>query len=278
MIIEEEQEKACCFIEKTIKDHHKLSHAYLIETNGYSSYMLFVKKMMKMILSLNQDNTTVMKINYEIDQDQYPDIRYIIPDGLWIKKEQLISLEKEFSKKSMLDNQLIYVIDGAEKLNDSSANTILKFLEEPKEGIIAILIANNRYKVIDTILSRCQIIALTGQAMDVDDIDDYLLDFCKHLSHQNYLMIHYDDYFSHLFSTKQEALKTVETLEKSIYYYINDYSLSEKLYDTLKQYSIRQLINYLLVISEEKIKLEYNVNLKLWLNLFIIRIMEVSNV
>ena len=38
-----------------------------------------------------------------------------------------------------------YIIKNAERLNPSSANTILKFLEEPEDNIIAILLTNNRY-------------------------------------------------------------------------------------------------------------------------------------
>ena len=52
------------------------------------------------------------------------------------------------------------IIKETEKLNASSANTILKFLEEPEDGIIAILLTDNRYHVLDTILSRCQILSL----------------------------------------------------------------------------------------------------------------------
>ncbi len=48
-------------------------------------------------------------------------------------------------------------------MNLSAANSILKFLEEPEEGIIAILITNNRYELLDTIRSRCQIITLNNR-------------------------------------------------------------------------------------------------------------------
>ena len=42
----------------------------------------------------------------------------------------------------------------------SSANTILKFLEEPAPNIVAILLTKNIYQVLETIVSRCQIISL----------------------------------------------------------------------------------------------------------------------
>ena len=45
----------------------------------------------------------------------------------------------------------------ADKLNQSSANALLKFLEEPEEGIIGILLTNKADGVLPTIYSRCQV-------------------------------------------------------------------------------------------------------------------------
>jgi DNA polymerase-3 subunit delta' len=56
-------------------------------------------------------------------------------------------------------NKKVYIINNAEKLNVSSSNSLLKFLEEPPEGIIAILITNNMYQLLNTIISRCQILS-----------------------------------------------------------------------------------------------------------------------
>ena len=95
-----------------------------------------------------------------IDSGNFPEIKIITPDGLWIKKEQLQELQSEFTKKALIGTKKIYIINGAEKLNKQAANSILKFLEEPEEGIMAILITDNIYQVLETIRSRCQIIKL----------------------------------------------------------------------------------------------------------------------
>ena len=62
---------------------------------------------------------------------------------MWIKKEQLLELQEEFMTKGLLTSKKIYIITDATKLNTSSANSILKFLEEPADNIIAILLADN---------------------------------------------------------------------------------------------------------------------------------------
>jgi DNA polymerase-3 subunit delta' len=63
--------------------------------------------------------------------------------------------------KSVESNKKIYIINNAETLNVQASNSILKFLEEPEDNIIAILITNNIYQLLSTIVSRCQIISLS---------------------------------------------------------------------------------------------------------------------
>ena len=276
MDIYNEQEKACAFIEKTIKENKKISHAYFIETNGYKNYLDFVKYMIKLILcSTLTNNKEKTKIINAIDHNNYPDIQYIYPEGNYIKKEQLLNLEKEFSKKSMLDNKLIYVINEAEKLNDSSANTILKFLEEPEENIIAIIVANNRYKVIETILSRCQIISLSNNNINID-INDYTEEFLNDLIKTKKLIINYDLYLENLFSDKKSSIDTLENIELLFYNYLNEYTISKSMKTLLDQSKNEDIIKYILIINDFKNKLEYNLNIKLWLMNLIVELLEVK--
>ncbi|MBE6144625.1 MAG: hypothetical protein E7169_03520 [Firmicutes bacterium] len=143
---------------------NKFSHAYLFETHGFSKSLDLVLAFAKLLLcpknySNNKfcGNCTQCKT---IDANNYIEIKIIHPDGMWIKKEELIDLQKEFSKKALTGTKKIYIITEADKLNTASANSILKFLEEPEENIIAILMVENKYQLLDTIVSRCQIISL----------------------------------------------------------------------------------------------------------------------
>lgn len=143
------------------------SHAYLFETNGYDKGLKFAIEFAKAILcpshqSDNVDCHECYQCNM-IDENNFTELKIIEADGMWIKKEQLIDLQEEFSKKAIIGQKKVYIIHGAEKLNLNSANSILKFLEEPQEGVIAILVTDNQYQLLNTILSRCQIISLNGQ-------------------------------------------------------------------------------------------------------------------
>lgn len=270
-----DQEKAYTFLDKIINKNKKISHAYLIETNGYNDYKVFIKYMIKSILCSNvTDDNYIKKIDTLVENDNYPDLKYIYPDGNYIKKEQILSLEEEFSKKSLLDNKLIYVIDGAEKLNDSSANTILKFLEEPEEDIIAILVTTNRYKVLETILSRCQIISLSNSDIQIT-IDDNINMFLSDLFVEKELIINYDLYLNSLFVDRKTAIESLEIIEQILYNYINKYKISEEIEKILKNRESK-IIDYILIIDKEKSKLDYNVNIKLWLTNLIAALMEVE--
>ena len=154
------QESAYRTLSNAIKNN-KCSHAYLIEGEKQYAFdfaMTFVKDV---LLSANEgDDEEVNNIILQVDSGNYTEIKIIEASGVWIKKEQLLDLQHEFSRKALVCNNRIYLIKDAEKINDSSANTILKFLEEPTEEIMAILIANKSSQVISTIVSRCQVIKL----------------------------------------------------------------------------------------------------------------------
>ena len=74
-----------------------------------------------------------------------------------IKKEQILNIKSEMNENTINSGKLFYIIEYAENLNSSSANALLKFLEEPDDELIAILVTKNINKVISTIVSRCQI-------------------------------------------------------------------------------------------------------------------------
>lgn len=138
------------------------SHAYLFETNGCSYANKYILDFVKHLVcpTINEQHSDNCSICRTIDEGNYPELKIINPDGQWIKKEQLQDLQQEFNTKAIIGTKKIYIINGADKLNASSANSILKFLEEPEENIVAILVVENMYNVMQTILSRCQIISL----------------------------------------------------------------------------------------------------------------------
>ena len=159
----EEYEKKEPIIYRQISNSIKngLSHAYLFELNdniyAYEMIMSFVKK----VLSSGDDN-----IAKRIDDGNYPELKHIFPDGQLIRKEQLEELQKSFSTISLENDKRFYIIHDSEKLNVAAANSLLKFLEEPSDGIIAILLTNNINLMLKTIVSRCQILTFSKNKLE----------------------------------------------------------------------------------------------------------------
>lgn len=160
---ENDQKIACKILENELKNN-TTTHAYLIETNNYINSSEFVLSFAKSLLCpykyLNNEKCVDCTQCENIDKNLYTELKIINPDGMWIKKEQTDLLQKDFSTKSIQSDKRVYIINEAEKLNVSSANSLLKFIEEPSDGIVAILVTSNVYNVISTIRSRCQIIRL----------------------------------------------------------------------------------------------------------------------
>ena len=181
----------------------------------------------------------------------------------------MLDLQEEFNNKSLLDNKRIYIIKEADKLNMSSANTILKFLEEPEDDIVAILVTNNRYSVIETILSRCQILSLKKSVLS--DIEDEVIDLLDYIVGKSKLFINYQEIFSNILPDKVIAKQRLIKLEEILVNYLkylssSDFECSDAVLTILKNVKLTEITNYISIIEGELAKLEYNVNYKLWLD------------
>jgi DNA polymerase III subunit delta' len=103
-----------------------------------------------------------------INNGNHPDVHMVEPDGLSIKKQQIQDLQVEFSKKGVESSKKVYNIIHADKMSTGASNSLLKFLEEPNAGTVAILLTEQPQQILPTILSRCQILTfkpLSPQAM-----------------------------------------------------------------------------------------------------------------
>lgn len=154
------QPVAVSILENAIRDN-KLSHAYLIDTNHYSKAFEFILDFIKQVVLSEIENLDEYdSICHRIDSGNYSELNIIEAEGNWIKKEQMSDLQENFSLKGVEGTKRFYIIKDCEKMNVQTSNSILKFLEEPDDNVIAILMSNNISQILDTIVSRCQLIRL----------------------------------------------------------------------------------------------------------------------
>ncbi len=98
----------------------------------------------------------------KVASGNHPALAIIEPDGATVKIQQIKELQRRFSYKNTHGDFQIYIIDYADTMSLEAANSLLKFLEEPDEGTVAILLAERPEQLVATIVSRCQVIRFFG--------------------------------------------------------------------------------------------------------------------
>ncbi len=264
----------------------KVHHAYLIETNNNEEQLIdsYIKEFCKTIILLKNEDTNLLnrdKLINLIDTNNYPEIIDIYPESGIIKKEQLLQVMEKFSSKSIYDNYQIYVVHNAEMLNISASNTILKFLEEPEENIIAIFLSTHRYKVLPTILSRCIVMSLTKEKTFFlnENYSPIFLDLVNNfLSKEQPLILNFNKYYENLFQTKEQSIKTLKELSKIFQNYLENSNIKIQNINIDEFYLSKvKILKIIGIIDEFLVKLQYNINIKLWLDSLLIKFMEVLN-
>lgn len=259
------------YINHVVKNS-KISHAYLVELENYDEDFQYILDFIKMILT-NCSYEEVHSINnpifHLIDEGDFLDVHIIEPDGNNIKKNQIIELQNEYNNKSLLNGKRIYIIKDAEKMNLFSANTMLKFLEEPEDDIIAFLVTKNRYLIIETILSRCQIITLKENNI-LFSSDKNVLDLLKCVINPYDFFIKYKNILD-IYPDKVLISDNLKIVESIIISFINDkYDITNLLdKDVISLFTginDNVLLGKISILEEELSKLDFNVNYKLWLD------------
>lgn len=260
--------------------NNKLSHAYLIETRNCDNKENIIRNFARTLYSHYSgcDEEFVYSLSEILSSGNYIEIK-AENDSSMIKKDQVLSIQQQFMTKSWNDNSRIYVIYDADKLNKQAANSLLKFLEEPEEGIIGILVSNNRYKVLETLRSRCQVLSLKNNSIYYEfENFDFICSFIQTVENKKLESIAYlpiicqNEYFSRekwlsIFTSLQYIYEqAIRKKEKKNFQ--ND--LIEIVSFINEKNEINQLLYKILILSKQIERLEYNLNVNSMLDKFII--------
>lgn len=260
---------------------NKMSHAFLVETNSQEDCFLKLKEIIKEINCEEsfQSNCSNCNLCHLIDLENIPSLLVIRPDGMMIRKDQILELKQKFSTKPVYSKYNIYIILESERLNSSSANTLLKFLEEPEEGILGFFLTNNKENVIDTIKSRCQIITdfYENKSISNDQLNAIAIDYLKevHIVKNRALLYNKNNLLNG--SMQKEDYQQLFQSIIDIYYDLYLVSIGTKLLDTHYQsleFLLKRKADYFLkqikMIEKLEMQLGSNVNLNLLLDRFVL--------
>lgn len=260
----------------TITTKKKVGHAFLFNVDdSYDTSLAisFIKEILKNdVANADTCDSQYEKFSYQLDNNTFPDLMIIKSFDKVIKKEQILNIKSEMKEKSINSGKQFYIIEYAENLNSSSANALLKFLEEPDDEIIAILVTKNINKVISTIVSRCQIVNLNHYNRKKDE--QYFELALK------YLLIHENkkekavSYLSELYEISSDDLKGM--INSWIYIYKNVLKLllnkdseeanNDSILAISKKNNIESVIDKLDKLEKMSNLILYNVNVRIILD------------
>jgi len=263
-------------IKSLVECYHenRLSHAFLLETNDYNRCyqdVIFFLKQINCPFSFSFECREKCNLCHLFESGNLPSLVEIEANGQFIRKEQIQEMMKKFDTVPVYSRFNMYIVKEADKLNSSSANTLLKFLEEPEDNILGIFITNNKENVISTIRSRCQILNVYY------DVGEELLDEDTLLNVKVYLsslfnnsddLLYNKTKMINLYSDRKDWFNFFKTM---LFYVIGCYEGSRTdVIDVLKKLSGNR---YMQIISEIEIVMKYiksNVNIGLILDKFVI--------
>ena len=219
-----------------------------------------------------------------IDLNNLPSFKIIEPDGNFIKKNQILELKSLFSKNSQYTNECIYIIKGAERMNKESANTMLKFLEEPDGNVIGFFLTNQLDNVMLTIQSRCQHIECNFKNSLYEKLNiteekyvEYkkiIIEYLNSIETENNELILCNK--KYLYNYEKSDIVSIFKIILEIYLSVLTYT-AENDFKYLKKYSFSNIRKKINILVEFLKNINYNVNLELFLDKFVIEMDGVNN-
>ena len=139
----------------------RLAHAYLfVGPKGSPKNEMAILLAQSMICHhRDEDGFACQKCEscQRIQKEEAIDFRWVHGEETRIKKKDILDLQTFFEATSVeIDNKRIYFLEQFDQATPDASNALLKFLEEPRPGIFAILSADEKSNVLPTIQSRCQ--------------------------------------------------------------------------------------------------------------------------
>lgn len=233
---------------------NSLSHIFLIETNNIfivnNEIINFIKKIEKMEDSISMESLCGLIV--------------IDPIGKNIKKDSILNLKNTFSNKPLFTNNNYYIINQAEKMNITSFNMLLKFMEEPEDNILGFLVTENKDFLPDTIVSRCQVLR--------EYFDEKTKDYCYKDIIENYFKL-YNSKSNDVIWYNENVIKK-EITERTEYIIFFQEMLNYCLNNIELNIERDLYIRVTLLIKQYLERLEYNVNIDLLINSFALEMVD----
>jgi len=205
-------------------------------------------------------------VEERIKNNNHPDFLIIEPDSLMAKKSsgsfdlektiksgseiikiaQMRNIKTFLSQKSINSEKKIVLIVDAHLLNEAASNCLLKTLEEPSNGIF-ILLTSKLNLLLDTIISRCQIVRF--RSFSSKQIKSILNEYLDNSKLNINAKLKFEDLINSANGSPNQLLKNIEIWNEFSDEIIN--KLDSPLKNSLEILEISKLISEKLEISQQ---------------------------
>lgn len=250
---------------------NKLSHAYLLVGNKGVPLLEIATFLAKSLLC---DDPSPLACNnciscLRVDDNNYPDCIILNGEEKLISKDAVDNISHQF-EKTPLENKgiMVYVLNGIEYMREEAINGILKFLEEPQEGVYAFLTTNNENAILPTIVSRCQTLHLKSidrkvvieQAIDlgVERSDAELLSYFYNDGELIYEIVNDEDESASYFTCKKALEELLDALKRGDNEYAVYYVQSKISPLVNKKETFRFFLDCLIAVFEDLLNIQNN--------------------
>ena len=155
-IAEKAYPKNLAQLSQAVKEDRR-SHLYLLAGPGDEEKLALALAFAQMAFGKKDESTTERIANLD-----HPDLVTVLPEkkGASIKISQIRAIVPELTTTSLEAPVKVFIIDRTETLTTAAANSLLKFIEEPAGPQLIILLAEKAEDVLQTIVSRAQVVHL----------------------------------------------------------------------------------------------------------------------
>ena len=182
---------------------------------------------LRFIKEIFKQSSPSENVEEKITNNNHPDLLIIEPDSLLankssrsshlektiksgyeiIKIAQIRNIKTFLGQKSINSEKKIVLIIDAHLLNEAASNCLLKTLEEPSNGIF-ILLTSKLNLLLDTIISRCQIVRF--KSFSSSQIKSIFKDYLESSKFNVNTKLKFDDLINSANGSPNQLLKNIE--------------------------------------------------------------------
>ncbi len=150
------------YLEKAL-EHNRVHHAYLFSGPSQIGKSTLARWFIKKLLCLNSAARDCdCGACAAFDAGRHVDFVEIVKnsDSDKLGVEQVRLFQDSVRRRPGTSNRIVGLIDSIDQSSESAMNALLKILEEPPQSAVIILLSDQPDRILPTIKSRCQTIAM----------------------------------------------------------------------------------------------------------------------